>query len=183
MRTPEESNAAMRIIEKLQHAYATGEPGLPPGADWVDSAFAYIDHNGVYDDEGQITQLLEGYGILVPPPPPPPSFDEMIDLPEWWEGVKAFVAGEFSSENPDFIDAVRSQSMSAPDIYATFVKDDAARQVNISAAQRREIDAAFADGADGGYDVLHGAYGEIIALCRRDSYPRYLASQGLSRGG
>jgi hypothetical protein len=141
----------------------------------VDSAYAYIEHGDVWTED-EIRQLLDGYGILVPPPPPPPSFDEAMDIPDWWEGFKAFVATEYSSENPDFIDAVRYQDPDPQTIFDTFVADGSERQVNISSSQRNEIAGAFADGATPGHDVFAGAYDEVVGLCRRDSWARYLAS-------
>lgn len=176
MATPEQANAAMAIITKLQASYTSGDIGLPPGADWVDTAFAYLDHAGVYDDEAQVREILDGYGILAPPPPPPPSFQEAMDIPEWWAGFRAFTEGEYSSENPDFIDAVRFQTQEPRAIYDTFVTAGADRQVNISAGVRSAIDQAFAGDAAPGYDVFSAATAEIARMCSGDTWRRFLAA-------
>ena len=186
MPSPEESNAAMALISKFQADYAAGGVGLPPGADWVDTAFAYMEHAGVYDDEAQARELLQGYGVLLegdPPPPaeeaddaaPPPeapSFDEAMDLPEWWAAFRAFTETEYSSENPDFLDAVRYQSMDPQAIADTFIGDAAPRQVNISAADAQGIADSLAQG--GAYDAFDGAVETVQGLLRKDTYPRFL---------
>lgn len=179
MPTAEESNAAMAIIAKLQAEHASGQGGLPAGADWVDSAFAYMEHAAEYEDEARVRELLQGYGLLEeapPPAPPPPSLTEALDLPDWWAGFRAFTETEFSTENPDFVDAVRYQSLTPREIYDTYVKEGAEKQVNISAAQRTAIDGAFADDGQPGHDVLEGAQAEIIRLMSGDSWRRYLAT-------
>lgn len=179
MPTPEETNSAMAIIARLQQAYTDGGVGLPPGGDWVDSAFAYLEHGAIYDDYDAARAHLEGYGILVeapPPPPPPPTLREALDLPEWWDGFRAFAETEFSTENPDFLTAVYTQSMATRDIYDTFVKATAERQVNIPGAMRVPIDEAFAAG-DPGHDVFDAAFTEILRMASSDSWRRYLATQ------
>jgi hypothetical protein len=183
MPTAEESNAAMATISHLQAAYAAGEVGLPPGADWVESALAYLEHGGVYTG-AEATELLTGYGILsqgeAPPPPPPaepPSFWDAADHPQWWEDFKAHVATEFSSENPDFVDAVRFESMDPQAIYDTFVQVGSAREVNISGALRTPIDTAFEGDEAPGYDIFAAASKEIFAVMQKDSWPRFLALQ------
>ena len=176
MPSPEESNAAMALISKFQSEYEAGQVGLPAGADWVDSAFAYLEHAGVYDDEAQAREILQGYGVLVepdPPAPPAPSFDEAIDLPEWWAAFRAFTETEFSSEGPDFIDAVRYQSMEPQAICETFIGDAAPRQVNISAADAKAITDAFAEGG-AGYEAFDGAVETVRGLLRRDTWGRFL---------
>ena len=181
MPTPEESNAAMRIIEKFQGEYEGGGVGLPPGADWVETAFAYMEHAGIYDDEAGARDLLAGYGVLVeapPPPPPPPTFLEAMDIPDWWDSFRAFAATEFSTENPDFLDAVRFQTLDPQAIYDTYVKADAASQVNISDPKRRDLDAAFAGDDAPGYDVFDAATAEIRKMTSNDSWRRFLATQG-----
>jgi hypothetical protein len=166
----------MAIIAKLQQDYEQGNPGIPPGSEWVDTAFSYMDHAGIYDDEAQVRELLDGYQILVPPPPPPPSFAEAMDLPEWWESFKAFTPTEYSGENPDFLDAVRYQSMEPRAIYEMFVADGSERQVNIGSGTRAAIDEAFADGGEPGYDAFAAAMEEVKRMASGDTWRRFLAA-------
>jgi hypothetical protein len=190
MPSPEESNAAMRIIEKFRGEYDAGGVGLPPGQDWVDTAFAYLEHAGVYDDEAQAKELLQGYGVLVEGDPPPPADDEpdgqapeapefleAMDLPEWWEAFRAFTQSEFSSEGPEFLDAVRYQTMEPQAICDDFVAPGSPHEVNISASQRAEIAAALADGT-AGYEVFDAATDEVRRLLKNDTWQRFLKADG-----
>ncbi len=187
MATPEETNAAMRVIEQLQRRYTDGELGLPPGADWVDTAFAYLDHAGVYDDVARATEILDGYQVLVLPPPPeeqappapePPSFREAMDLPEWWAAFRAFAATEYATENPDFLDAVRYQTMDPRAIYDTFVASNAPQMINIASTNRVALDRAFSGEDAPGHDVFGPAVEEVVGLVQADTWPRFLRSGG-----
>src|SRR5205823_1976515 len=110
---------------------------------------------------------------MPPPPPPPPSFQEAMDLPEWWDSFKAFCGTEYSTENPDFLDAVRNGE-DPQTVFDTYVRAGSQREVNISSATRGAVTAAFEGGtADG--NVFNTAYAEIVKMSSGDSWRRFLA--------
>ena len=173
MPSPEEAQSAMAVLSKLQHDYENGEIGLPPGAEWVDTAMAYLEHAGTYGDEAAVRAILDGYQILMPPPPPPPTFREAMDIPDWWQGFVQFSQTEHNEENPGFIDALRS-GWDPRQIFDTYVQPEV---INLPGAVRGALVAAFADpAATPDISVFDAAKEEIIRLCAADSWKRYLAS-------
>jgi hypothetical protein len=98
-----------------------------------------------------------------------------------WSGVFNFWLGaEFATENLHFLMAVDRFKQSGDagqgrEIYGTFVRDGAQRQVNISARHRIDLDAAFAAANAPPSDVFDAARTEIWQLTESDSFRRFAA--------
>jgi hypothetical protein len=177
MPTSEEANEAMQHLSELQRRYENGEPGRPPGAEWVNGAFDLLERSDTYGDLDAVIAVLDAANYVVAPPPPPPSFREAMDIPEWWAEFAQFAGTVYCGENPAFIDAVRHQSVDPQVIYDYYVREGAEQQVNISSENREPLDQLFGEGGQGGdHGSFAGAYAEIVTVCDADTWPKYLKS-------
>ena len=91
-----------------------------------------------------------------------------------WSGhFYDFLKKEYSQENYEFY--TLSPKMKPLDIYNTYIKQDAAKQVNLPAASFNSWKAVFEDNAKYNKKILATSRDEIFSLMLSDSFPRFLS--------
>lgn len=129
----------------------------------------------------------ERKGVGPPPPPtatPPVTLEAAIANPYWLGKLRQFAATEFSTENINFLAAVASYKLKPSwqkfdNIIDQYIADNAETLVNLPGAddvrppllQIRQTDIGER-GAEN-RNVFDGAYAEIMALVKSDTYPRF----------
>lgn len=129
----------------------------------------------------------ERKGAGPPPPPtatPPVALEAAIANPYWLGKLREFAATEFSTENINFLAAVASYKLKPSwpkfdNIIDQYIADDAETPVNLPGAEEmRPPLLQIRQTAIGGRgaenrNVFDGAYAEIMALVKSDTYRRF----------
>ncbi len=85
------------------------------------------------------------------------------------DSLHDFLTTDHSVENLDFIIAVNNNTMTEANIIATFVAQDAPRQVNLNSGNRKSAEQG----------IFTPGVTEILSLIRKDAYRRFLNSKQL----
>ncbi len=116
------------------------------------------------------------------------TYKDIKSMRDWWNELKAFAEAEFSPENLEFLEAARGR-MKYPELVEMFVKDGAAKQVNLSAPHRAAFVSAVKraveskDSQDHSQDLkacesaLADAVKEIEDVVEKDTVRRFKPSK------
>ena len=137
-----------------------------------------------WDTPQEAKKALENIGMVdyVREHEIPPTLAAALEDGNWEVILHQFAAAEFSTENLDFLRAVGEFESSgdlgqAEEIYEHFVSTDAAKQVNLPASIRGDLDAIFGEGGTGHGppSLFDAAKAEITRMTSNDTFQRFKA--------